>query len=111
MNTNDQADIIDLVQHLGTSHGVGSVTADGRTFDEISYFLEVSLMGNGVKRTDGMIDAKLAVLEQISKSAESMLTLVTGEQVPIIVAQTRSGHAEFRIIGPMPTSFKLDDID
>lgn len=111
MTTNDQADIIDLVQHLGASHGVGSVTADGRAFDAISYFLEVSLLGNGVKRIDGMIDAKLAVLDRISKSAESVLTLASGEQVPIIVAQARSGHAEIRIIGPMPVSFKLDDAD
>lgn len=109
MNTNDRADIIDLVTHLGTTHGVGMITADKRDFEDISYFLEVSLLGNGIKRINGMIDAKLAVLERIAGALEPKLMLETGEQVPIIVAQAVAGHAEIRIVGSLPGTVMLDD--
>ena len=108
MKTNDRADIIDLVTHLGTTHGVGTVVADGRPYDGVSYFLEISLLGNGIKRINGMIDAKPAVLERITGAGQSLLTLETGQQVPIIVAQAVAGHAEIRILGSLPGTVMLD---
>ncbi|MDH3742691.1 MAG: hypothetical protein OER56_13950 [Hyphomicrobiales bacterium] len=87
---------------LGTIHGVGTLLAEGRMYGGISYLIEIWREQNGLTRTDGLIDAKNEIIERVRRMKELILTLETGEVVPIIITGTISGHAEIRIIGPVP---------
>ena len=78
------------------------VSTGGNTLVEVTYFIEVLHLEDGMTRTDGMIDARLADLDRISRSEEPVLTLETGESIPIIVTQIVLGHADIRVLGPMP---------
>ena len=87
---------------LGTIHGVGTLFAQGCVYGEICYLIEIWHEQSGMIRTDGIIDARSEVMETVCKTEGLVLILETGEIVPIIIMGTISGHAEIRIIGPVP---------